>query len=76
MPLSPAAALRKDRHCTPRPKMTHQHFALIAQTVRDLQSIMTPDKVDETARRFANVLWYTNPNFDRARFLAACGVEE
>ena len=64
--------------------MTKKDFELIAGTIRDLRladdTIEPPRQISEVhrqfvARRFANDLRATNPLFDRARFLKACGVE-
>jgi hypothetical protein len=66
--------------------MQRRHFELIAATVRSLQSIPGADESADyatgydTARadiatQFANRLAGENPRFDRARFLAACGVQ-
>jgi hypothetical protein len=54
--------------------MTHMHFRLIAATIASLN-------LDEASRlttaiSFANDLASTNPRFDRARFLDACGTTE
>jgi hypothetical protein len=55
--------------------LTRQHFQLIADVVKDSIGYSTPDSRNVLAREFANKLASTNPNFDRARFLVACGVE-
>ena len=53
--------------------MQRRHFELIAEIIEcygdDVQQ-------RECALHFANYLLRTNPQFDRARFLKACGVEE
>ena len=61
--------------------MTRQHFALIADIVKELPSLYMDEPISakqrvEIARYFASFLHATNPNFNRARFLRACGVEE
>lgn len=53
--------------------MTRKHFAAIAAIVAQ---ITVPNNRRETAHRFADWLKGDNPRFDRARFLAACGVKE
>lgn len=51
--------------------MTRKHFIMLAELVRDL-----PDGTREDfARKMADQLCYTNPGFNRSRFLAACNVE-
>jgi hypothetical protein len=62
--------------------MTKRDFKLIA-TILDGQTIVSPSQMaaacreqrDTYARAFADALARENPRFDRARFLAACGVE-
>jgi hypothetical protein len=69
------------------PKMTHAHFALIAEIIRkEIEDVDLTDVEhsaynvvnvrDDVARAFARHLGMTNPRFDRARFLAACGEED
>lgn len=66
MALSPTAALNKDR-TTGKAEMQHRHFATIA-------AILTNMKADKaTCERWASELAPTNGNFDRTRFLRACG---
>ena len=66
--------------------MTRKDFELIAQACRDSLHYQTlgegPGRVDtitasvtDTAQRLANSLATTNQNFDRERFLTACGVD-
>lgn len=64
--------------------MTKKHFEAIAKILAETMSRETNDGSypDETAirtitfiaNRIANVCESDNPNFDRARFLRACGV--
>lgn len=64
--------------------MTKKDFELIAGAVRQSRLVglniaeSTAHRFSEqracTARRLADALATTNPRFDRARFLAACGV--
>lgn len=62
-------------------KATKQHFELIARVLREQRDSYTPQQpairkaIAATALRFAEELAYTNPNFDRGRFLKACGLE-
>ena len=59
--------------------MQRRHFQMIAAILKaemDLES--TDDGMRSLAhltREFASRLASTNPGFDRARFLAACGME-
>jgi hypothetical protein len=65
--------------------MSKKHFIAIAATIRsqiDSEShlIAGPRKtvrletIAESANRLADVFANENPRFDRARFLAACGI--
>ena len=72
MPLSAAAAYRKDTADALAP-MTHQHFRTIAAILRE-ELAAAPITSRPVVHRFADALARTNPRFDRARFLAACGV--
>jgi len=62
--------------------MTRQDFEMIAETIRanaaELDAALGAEKGDIafgiTANAFADALAQTNPRFDRARFLRACGV--
>lgn len=61
--------------------MQRRHYELIAETIRDtLQHNACGedqrDMMDTVAHNFCNALASTNPNFNRARFLKACGVED
>jgi hypothetical protein len=54
--------------------MQHRHFATIAAIIRELPS--GDDTRGGIAQHFAAHLRHTNPNFNRDRFLAACGALE
>lgn len=58
--------------------MTRQHFALIAETIAGLEDshVIGEREREFIAARFASQLSNTNPNFNRARFLRACGVDD
>ena len=73
MPLSATAALRKDI-ASRATRMEHRHFAAIAGIIATLPLDAHAYPHDEVARHFANELHATNANFDRRRFLRACGV--
>lgn len=70
MPLTPASALRKDV-TSGKCRREHRHFATVAAILRTPP--MRPyEHVDAIVQHFADELADTNPNFDRARFVAAC----
>lgn len=64
--------------------MSKKHFIAIAATIRiQLENIGTDggpyapaerSAVETTTRRLCDVFADENPRFDRARFLAACGI--
>lgn len=66
--LKPAAALSKDR-TTGKSDLQHRHFATIATILVNLKANR------KTCEAWADELAPCNPQFDRARFLRACGVE-
>jgi hypothetical protein len=60
--------------------MQHRHFATIATIIREMPMtrMLESEKAAERtyiAEQFADRLRSSNPNFDRRRFLLACGVE-
>lgn len=69
--LTAASALRKDRRTSGQ--LEHRHFAQIA---RIIATEFPRARIRQTAGAFADGLARTNPRFDRARFLRACGVED
>lgn len=69
MPLTTQAAHRKDIN-TGISDMQHRHFATVAAIIRSLP--MTDADRECVAEHFAGELRYSNPKFDRKRFLAAC----
>ena len=77
MALSPSSALDKDRRQPTAPSFQHRHFAEIARIIRTMDKVSNQehgfiDIREDVAETFADQLARTNPNFDRARFLAAC----
>lgn len=60
------------------PKMQRAHFQLIADCLDDIKVnvALEPDDKAVVARVFADRLRSTNPNFNRDRFLEACGVQD
>lgn len=60
-----------------RPTFERRHFNIIAGVIRDLErdgKLVNQWHVD-CAVAFADELRSTNPTFNRARFLEACGVD-
>lgn len=52
--------------------MERRHFEFIAETIRTIED----DEIRRhVARRFCAKLASTNANFDRERFMIACGAE-
>lgn len=70
MALTTESALRKDR--TTSATLEHRHFAFIAGVLAECHDLANYGPI---CRRFADACARTNPRFDRARFLRACGVE-
>jgi hypothetical protein len=77
------SANRKDiRTAANGVKMEHRHFAFIAATLAECEPGGGDYGQDEyqqwveTCRAFANACRATNPRFDLARFLSACGIEQ
>lgn len=58
--------------------MQHRHFATIATIIREMDQGLIPCSEAATrkfvAMQFAERLRATNSNFDRRRFLLACGL--
>ena len=52
--------------------MTRKHFVAIAAAIKAYKGGKA--SVDETARAIADVCAQSNPRFNYARFLKACGV--
>jgi hypothetical protein len=57
--------------------MTKKDFELIAAVLRDARLELSnyPHVIDWIAKDFARELRGTNANFNKERFLRACGVE-
>jgi DNA-binding GntR family transcriptional regulator len=64
--LTAESALRKDR--TTSGQLQHRHFAEIARII----AAMPAKDRNNAAIHFAEHLKWTNPRFDRGRFLRAC----
>lgn len=54
--------------------MTRKDFQLIADVLKNADEVADQQSIEAMAEMFADELATTNPNFDRARFLTACGV--
>jgi hypothetical protein len=74
MPLTKDSAARKDQR-TGIAEMQHRHFATVATIIARLDGTMTTADRQTVAEHFAWELAATNPKFDKARFLTACGVQ-
>ena len=74
MTLSTDAASRKDAIANVG-VLQHRHFAAISKVIACLEPSREYSP-DEITAYFAQALRATNPRFDRARFLRACGVAE
>lgn len=76
MPLTKDTAHRKDLNsgiC----EMQHRHFATVATIIREMKIPETEFCIRQMiATEFADRLRASNPNFDRRRFLLACGIVE
>lgn len=55
--------------------MTKRDFELIARVLKTWRDDFGAKRALGVAQDFADELQGTNPQFDRARFLKACGVE-
>ena len=80
MALKADAAARKDALGATHPAtLQHRHFAVIAGILADMDGEncgVSRGQHREICEHFADRLAATNPNFDRARFLAACDAME
>lgn len=60
--------------------MTKKDFEAFARIIRseyaDAQELETKLVIERITRRWADVCANDNARFDRARFLAACGIEK
>lgn len=62
--------------------MTRKDFELIAEAIRltrskaDFQGFAVDEStLEAVSKTMAQLIEYSNPRFDRARFLTACGVK-
>jgi hypothetical protein len=74
MALSTHAALAKDRRNAEGQAnaMQHRHYAVIAGILKEMGTPLN----GRVAVHFADKLQAANANFDRNRFLRACGLRE
>ncbi len=58
--------------------MQRRHFELIAEIIHNMPSFAASLRTqrESCAHAFADGLRASNPSFNRARFLKACGVED
>lgn len=54
--------------------MTRKHFVALAQLVNDRKGLIPTAALESLARDLADFCQQQNSNFDRQRFLDACGV--
>jgi len=55
--------------------MTRKHFIAIAAALKaNRESASDKDAADSASRAIADVCAQTNPQFNRFRFLSACGI--
>jgi len=80
MPLTIESAARKDKRNATGATFEHRHFAAIAAVLDSLHGDEIRDReqpqtwtIHEVATAMASAFAASNPRFDRARFLAACG---
>lgn len=71
MPLTQHAALAKDTDHRKGIELQHRHFAFIAGVIAEMTDEMAQR---DAASVFASACARTNGKFDRARFMAACGL--
>lgn len=76
--LTMQSALRKDRTQPSSPNLQHRHFAFIAATIAAMPDHAATLRTQKRScgLAFADACGRTNPKFDRARFLRACGLED
>ena len=70
--LTRESAARKDSTTAASAELQHRHFAFIAATINGIGFSREEKRI--IAERFAEACARTNPRFDHARFMAACGV--
>ena len=80
MSLKSTTAMRKDRAAGNKAviSMQHRHFAFIANVIANMpdHAMSLRAQKRSVASSFALALENTNPNFDRARFFSAVGVDD
>lgn len=77
MALSKEAATRKDKASGKNAVMQHRHLSFIAAVLAGLSTSEDMEGLTPVvARAFADALAFSNPNFDRARFMKASNIKE
>ena len=78
MSLKSTTAMRKDKSTGKSVTMQHRHFAFIANVIANMPDHAASLRAQKrsVASSFALALENTNPNFDRARFFNAVGVDD
>lgn len=73
MTLSTDAATRKDK--TTKTELQHRHFAFIAAVIASMPDHAPSLRAQKAscATAFADACQGSNPRFERARFMRACG---
>ena len=56
--------------------MTKKHFQAIADVIRDFYSIGATANLESLSEELALEFEKINPNFDREKFLRACGTHD
>lgn len=76
--LTDESATRKDLNTGTSGTLQHRHFAFIAATIKAMPDHAASLRAQKCscALAFADACASSNPRFDRARFLRACGLEE
>lgn len=76
--LTNESAIRKDKTSGTSATLEHRHFAFIAATIEAMPDHAASLRAQKRscALAFADACASSNPRFDRARFLRACGLED
>ena len=56
--------------------MTRKDYVVIAEVIKNLDECIDSYGLEVLADNMADALESDNPRFDRARFLAACGIND
>ena len=58
-----------------KPSMTKKHYEAIAAIMKE-HSLYEENAIENATKELADYFATDNKNFDRTRFLAACGIEQ